>query len=503
MQPLTQDPFSPQERFENAVKVLKHLAASDDSDPPFDRDKATDILNKPAKTDAVDIARAAGQEGPKSDLTNILNDFEFSLEEAEERERSEKTGSEKTCSNRPVTAGRKGGPRPALPGGSSNEEEKSSASTERVPDRKDLPSLKIVVGMITLAQIAAAIILGFALVSWLSVHPLDSFLGPQVKGLVERPPLAKTAMNDASDAIPTGIRMSGFATEPSAAIPASNPAPVDAADVKGRFSQPRSDLSRATRLADAESLVLRVSVQPVASYPAPALPGADETRSTRQDRALVPGTLPASNAGPHSVENSPSTLPVDQAVGRETLFDDRSVGAERPDAASAQAPPSRSLGSARPPAPEKAESPGASAARAAAASLRDRAEAEIRKLSIRQDLRQALRSRAAREWQTKLAQSAVRDLSASHSEPVSAATDLREQHVLQQAEVLLRNSDIDGARLVLERAAADGSGRAVYLLAQTYDPGILQDRWSIRDVRGDPVMAQNLYLRAQAAGVQD
>ena len=77
--------------------------------------------------------------------------------------------------------------------------------------------------MITLAQIAAAIILGFALVSWLSVHPLDSFLRPQVKGLVERPPLAKTAMNDASDAIPTGIRMSGFATEPSAAIPAPAP----------------------------------------------------------------------------------------------------------------------------------------------------------------------------------------------------------------------------------------------------------------------------------------
>jgi hypothetical protein len=503
MQPLTQDSFSPQERFENAVKVLKRLAATDDSDPPFDRDGATDIIKKPTEPDAADIAQAAGQEGPESDLIDILNSFEFSLEEAEERERSEKAGSEKTCSNRPVIAVRKGGPGPALPRGPSNEEEKSSAGSERAPDRKDLPSLKIVVGMITLAQIAAAIVLAFALVSWLSVHPLDSFRGPQVKGLVEQPFLARSAMNDAADSIPTGSRRNGFAAEPSTAVPASDPAPVDMADVKGRIAQPKSDPPRSTRLADVESAVLRVSVQPIASHPAPALPVTDETRSVRQDRAPVPSTLPASSAGPYSVEDSASTPPTNQTTSRETLFDNWSIGGERPDAAGAQAPPSRSMALARPPAPEKTEPPGASAARAAAASLRDRAEAEIRKLSIRQDLRQALRSRAAREWQTKLAQDAVRDPSAPHSGPVSATLDPREQHVLQHAEFLLRNSDINGARLILERAAADGSGRAVYLLAQTYDPGILQDRWSIRDVGGDPARAQDLYLRAQAAGVQD
>ena len=58
------------------------------------------------------------------------------------------------------------------------------------------------------------------------------------------------------------------------------------------------------------------------------------------------------------------------------------------------------------------------------------------------------------------------------------------------------------ARLLLERASALGSGRATFLLAETYDERELS-RLRVQGLRGDPEQARQLYLRAYAAGIPE
>jgi TPR repeat protein len=53
---------------------------------------------------------------------------------------------------------------------------------------------------------------------------------------------------------------------------------------------------------------------------------------------------------------------------------------------------------------------------------------------------------------------------------------------------------------LLERAIHAGSGRAVFLLAQTYDPGELK-LWKAYGVRADPKKARELYERAYESGI--
>jgi hypothetical protein len=64
----------------------------------------------------------------------------------------------------------------------------------------------------------------------------------------------------------------------------------------------------------------------------------------------------------------------------------------------------------------------------------------------------------------------------------------------------LKDGDISGARLVLERALQTGSSRAAFQLAETYDPRQLS-RWRAHGTRGDWAMAQALYLRAYEGGI--
>ena len=64
--------------------------------------------------------------------------------------------------------------------------------------------------------------------------------------------------------------------------------------------------------------------------------------------------------------------------------------------------------------------------------------------------------------------------------------------LIARAEQLLRDQDIGGARLLLERAAKDDNLRAVFLLAETYDPRVLADL-KIIGVSGDRTKARELY----------
>ncbi len=83
-----------------------------------------------------------------------------------------------------------------------------------------------------------------------------------------------------------------------------------------------------------------------------------------------------------------------------------------------------------------------------------------------------------------------------------ALSPTSEKRLIERAETLLRDLDISGARLVLERALDAGSSRAAFLLAQTYDPKMLV-QWRVRGAVPDTARARDLYGRALAAGIAE
>jgi TPR repeat protein len=61
---------------------------------------------------------------------------------------------------------------------------------------------------------------------------------------------------------------------------------------------------------------------------------------------------------------------------------------------------------------------------------------------------------------------------------------------------------VSSARQLLELALAHGNARAAFMLAETYDPRVLQS-WRAHGVAGDPAKARDLYQRAKAGGIDD
>lgn len=74
--------------------------------------------------------------------------------------------------------------------------------------------------------------------------------------------------------------------------------------------------------------------------------------------------------------------------------------------------------------------------------------------------------------------------------------------MIARASLLLGQGDIGSARTVLERAAELGSVRAEFMLAETYDPGILS-AWKTYGTRSDVARAREHYAKAQAGGMQE
>jgi chromosome segregation ATPase len=95
---------------------------------------------------------------------------------------------------------------------------------------------------------------------------------------------------------------------------------------------------------------------------------------------------------------------------------------------------------------------------------------------------------------------AVPERTAPTAAPPRSPAD--EQKLLARANALLRQSDISSARQLLELALARGSARAAFMLAETYDPPVLES-WRARGVTGDPARARDLYQRAKAGGIDD
>ncbi|SFJ41058.1 hypothetical protein SAMN05216304_107246 [Bosea sp. OK403] len=74
--------------------------------------------------------------------------------------------------------------------------------------------------------------------------------------------------------------------------------------------------------------------------------------------------------------------------------------------------------------------------------------------------------------------------------------------LIARAGALLGQGDIGSARIVLERAIEMGSARASFMLAETYDPRILS-AWGTYGTRGEVTRARELYVKAQAGGIQE
>jgi hypothetical protein len=84
-------------------------------------------------------------------------------------------------------------------------------------------------------------------------------------------------------------------------------------------------------------------------------------------------------------------------------------------------------------------------------------------------------------------------------QPVPVANPDR---LIRRAQDLIRDGDISGARLILERALSSGSAQAAFALAQTYDPEVLS-QWQARGIKGDMARARQLYQVASDRGMAE
>ncbi len=79
-------------------------------------------------------------------------------------------------------------------------------------------------------------------------------------------------------------------------------------------------------------------------------------------------------------------------------------------------------------------------------------------------------------------------------------SDMR--RLADKAAQAVRDGDIMGARVILERAIDAGDPTAILALAQTHDPRVLE-RMGVRGIRGDPARARALYQQAQDKGLKE
>ena len=86
-------------------------------------------------------------------------------------------------------------------------------------------------------------------------------------------------------------------------------------------------------------------------------------------------------------------------------------------------------------------------------------------------------------------------------EPLVKATSAKaDDRLVTRGEELLSKGDVSGARLVLERALANGHARAAFLLAETFDPNVLSKLGTL-GLKGDAAKARELYTQAQTLGM--
>ena len=90
---------------------------------------------------------------------------------------------------------------------------------------------------------------------------------------------------------------------------------------------------------------------------------------------------------------------------------------------------------------------------------------------------------------------------AALSEPPHGMTSAEEAKLVARAESLINQFDFASARLLLANALEKGSGRAAFMMAETYDGEILRSLQAF-GVRGDAQKAREFYQLAAAAGIE-
>ncbi len=89
----------------------------------------------------------------------------------------------------------------------------------------------------------------------------------------------------------------------------------------------------------------------------------------------------------------------------------------------------------------------------------------------------------------------------AQSLPTPAGMSLPEQDALMnRVEGLLKQGDIGAARAILNRLVREHNGKAAFVLAQSYDPQVLQ-QGKVVGLRPDSVLARSLYEQALQNGI--
>lgn len=86
--------------------------------------------------------------------------------------------------------------------------------------------------------------------------------------------------------------------------------------------------------------------------------------------------------------------------------------------------------------------------------------------------------------------------------PTTKIDEGEETALLQNAAEMLRSGDIEAARLAYSELAAHGSGEGAYLLAQTYDPRVLE-KYFVVGMQPDSELARQWYRRAVELGSRE
>jgi hypothetical protein len=132
---------------------------------------------------------------------------------------------------------------------------------------------------------------------------------------------------------------------------------------------------------------------------------------------------------------------------------------------------------------------------------RDRTAAMARDLeSARRTIDVRVTSEPAASSEISKAAGAVEVAATAQPAAAEAQGSPEGKRLIARASALLGQGDIGAARIVLERATETGSAQASFMLAETYDPGILS-AWGTYGTRGEVTKAREFYARAHAGGI--
>jgi TPR repeat protein len=86
--------------------------------------------------------------------------------------------------------------------------------------------------------------------------------------------------------------------------------------------------------------------------------------------------------------------------------------------------------------------------------------------------------------------------------PAASSSAMLAETMVRRGDALLQRGDVSAARLLYERAAAAGSGRAATAMGKTFDPTFLAGI-GVSDTGADPALATRWYRRAAGLGDEE